>query len=86
LKSGSIEDQALRETFFYNQLQRGESKLEKGTKTGSFIVKYKNKDYFFRIEGSKIKGRTKPDVYYAVEMIEEGEGKMIPLWLLGFLY
>jgi len=86
LKSGAIEDQALRETFFYHQLRHDYIKLKKGNKAGSFIIRYKEKDYFFRIEGSKIKSRSKSDVYYAVEMIEKGEDKVIPLWLLGFLF
>jgi hypothetical protein len=30
--------------------------------------------------------KVKDDVYIAKDMIEIGDGKTIPLWLLGFLY
>ncbi|WP_185153002.1 AAA family ATPase [Dysgonomonas sp. 216] len=85
LKPRLIEDQALRETFFYNQLHHHNCKLKKGNKNGVFIVKG-NESNIFKIEGSKAKSKKKGDMYYAVEMMEIGEECIIPLWLFGFLY
>lgn len=80
------EDQILRETFFYNQLHHNNSKLKQGNKTGVFIVEENEKTYTFKIEGSKAKSSKKTDVYTTVEMMETGDGNVIPLWLFGFLY
>jgi predicted AAA+ superfamily ATPase len=88
LKSRSIEEQALRETFFYNQLHHNDCKLKKGTKNGIFIVKDRDEEpgFTFKIEGTKAKSKKKTETYYAVEMMEVGEENIIPLWLFGFLY
>ena len=88
LKSQSIEEQTLRETFFYNQLHHNDCKLKKGSKSGSFIVKGDGTTHTFKIEGTKAKSKKKSELgtYYAVEMMEVGEDNIIPLWLFGFLY
>jgi predicted AAA+ superfamily ATPase len=86
LKIGPIEDQALLETFFYNQVHHSDSKLKKGTKSGIFIVSNNEKEYKFKIENQKGKGKNKTDLLYAVSSLETGEKNIIPLWLLGFLY
>ncbi|NDV79116.1 ATP-binding protein [Dysgonomonas sp. 511] len=86
LKMDPVEDQALRETFFYNQIHHSDSKLNKGAKEGSFIVENNGKKYKFKIEGNKGRGKNKPDTLYAVGTLEKGEKNIIPLWLFGFLY
>lgn len=86
LKPRSIEEQALRETFFYNQLHHSDYKLKKGNKNGVFIVKGNDEGYTFKIEGTKAKSKKKTETFYAVEMMEVGEDNIIPLWLFGFLY
>lgn len=86
LKPRSTEEQALRETFFYNQLHHNDWKLKKGNKNGEFLVKGDNRCDRFKIEGTKAKSKKQNDVYYAIEMMEVGEDKVIPLWLFGFLY
>ena len=86
LKMEPVEDQALRETFFYNQIHHSDSKLNKGSKEGTFIVENNGKKYKFKIEGSKGRGKNKPDTLYAVGTLEKGEKNIIPLWLFGFLY
>jgi predicted AAA+ superfamily ATPase len=88
LKTRSIEEQALRETFFYNQLHHNDCKLKKGTKNGIFIVKDRDEEpgFTFKVEGTKAKSKKKTETYYAVEMMEVGEENIIPLWLFGFLY
>ena len=74
-------DQTLRETFFYNQIHKN-YKVNLGIKNTQFLVDSK---YHFNV-GDKIKGKFNPDVYYAIDGIETGERKVIPLWLFGFLY
>lgn len=87
LNSEPVEDQALRETFFYNQLHHSDSKLNKGPKVGMFIVTDNNRvKYKFKIEGQKGRGKHKSDLLYAVGNIDKGEKNVIPLWLFGFLY
>jgi len=86
LRPRMIEEQALRETFFYNQLHHNDWKLKKGTKNGVFLVKGDGRCDRFKIEGTKAKSKKQNDMYYAVEMMEIGEDNIIPLWLFGFLY
>lgn len=75
----------LRETFFYTQLQGAGHKVTY-PKTGDFIVDNK---YHFEVGG---KGKTPRQVamidnsYLALDDIEYGNDRKIPLWLLGFLY
>ena len=77
----SENDQSVRETFFYNQLHK-DYKINVGEKIAQFSV---NSNYHFNV-GDRIKGKFNPDVYYAIDGIESGERKVIPLWLFGFLY
>ncbi|GHT61959.1 ATPase AAA [Bacteroidia bacterium] len=74
-------DQTLRETFFYNQIHKG-YKVNLGIKNSQFLVDSK---YHFNV-GDRIQGKFNPEVYYAIDGIETGELKVIPLWLFGFLY
>ena len=73
--------QSVRESFFYNQLLK-DNRLNEGGKNAHFLV---NGMYNFRIEES-MKVKNNPDLYYAIDKVEVGEGNMIPLWLFGFLY
>ncbi|WP_085535813.1 ATP-binding protein [Massilibacteroides vaginae] len=77
----AVNHQALRETFFYNALHK-DNKLNIGMKNAHFLVERKHQ---FRIEES-LKGKTNPDIYYAVEKVEVGADNIFPLWLFGFLY
>lgn len=87
LKINPIEDQALRETFFYNQVHHSDSKLKKGQKSGMFVVTdIESRKYKFKIEGQKGRGKHKAEWLYAVGNMEIGEKNLIPLWLFGFLY
>ncbi|MFV0311062.1 MAG: AAA family ATPase [Dysgonomonas sp.] len=86
LKMSQIEDQALRETFFYNQIHHSDSKLKKGVKSGMFVVESEGKVYKFKIEGQKSRGKNKSDMFYAVGNLDKGDKNIIPLWLFGFLY
>ncbi len=76
-----VNQQAVRETFFLNQLSK-DNQLNEGVKSAHFLV---NETYNFRIEES-MKVKNNPDMYYAVDKVEVGEKNMIPLWLFGFLY
>lgn len=71
----------VRETFFYNQLQK-DSRLNQGGKNTHFLV---DDRYQFKIE-ENMRSRNNPDIYYAVDKILTGEKNVIPLWLFGFLY
>ena len=73
--------QAVRESFFYNQLLK-DNTLNEGMKNAHFLV---NGKYNFRIE-ENMKVKNNPGLYYAVDKVEVGEENMIPLWLFGFLY
>jgi predicted AAA+ superfamily ATPase len=86
LKMSQIQDQALRETFFYNQIHHSDCKLKKGVKSGMFVVESDEKIYKFKIEGQKSRGKNKSDMFYAVANLDTGEKNIIPLWLFGFLY
>jgi len=77
----NVEPQALRETFFYNQVHK-DNKVNLGIKNAQFLI---NEQYNFDI-GDKIRGKFSEDIYYAIDGIESGEQKVIPLWLFGFLY
>jgi hypothetical protein len=81
-----VNDQELRETFFYNQMHHSDSKLKKGYKNGVFIVDADDDRYKFKIEGQKTRGKHKPEMFYVVANLEKGDKNIIPLWLFGFLY
>ncbi|MBN2661646.1 MAG: ATP-binding protein [Tannerellaceae bacterium] len=76
-----VNQQAVRETFFFNQMQK-DNRLNEGVKNAHFLVNLKHN---FRIEES-LKGKNNPDMFYAVEKAEVGGENLIPLWLFGFLY
>jgi predicted AAA+ superfamily ATPase len=76
-----VEKQALRETFFYNQVHK-DYKVNLGTKNSQFLI---DGQYRFNVEAG-MKNKFDTEVFYAIDGIESGEGKMIPLWLFGFLY
>lgn len=56
--------------------------MNEGGKNAHFLV---NGMHNFRIE-ENMKVKNNPDLYYAIDKVEVGEGNMIPLWLFGFLY
>ena len=69
----------LQKTFFYNQLS---CKLSvKSSTKGDFLI---NDRYHFIINGQK--ENSGKELFTAEDMIEIGNDKKIPLWLLGFLY
>ncbi|GHT09883.1 ATPase AAA [Bacteroidia bacterium] len=77
----NVDEQALRETFFYNQVHK-DYKVNSGSKNIQFLI---DGQYGFNI-GNGLKEKFKPEANYAMDGIETGEGKVIPLWLFGFLY
>jgi predicted AAA+ superfamily ATPase len=79
---GNVDFQAQRETFFYNVLYK-DHKLNKGNRDAQFLVDHTHQ---FVIADSDNKMKFKPDYYYAIDKIEVGSKKVIPLWLFGFLY
>lgn len=75
----------LPETFFFNQLKNAGYSVRLAQK-GDFLV---DDTYTFEIGGknkdhSQIKGQS--DAYLALDGIEIGFDRKIPLWLFGFLY
>jgi predicted AAA+ superfamily ATPase len=81
IRPAEVNAQAVRETFFFNQLMK-DNLLNEATRNAHFLV---NEEYSFRIEES-MKVKNTPGFYYAIDKAETGEGNMIPLWLFGFLY
>jgi predicted AAA+ superfamily ATPase len=77
----NVERQSLRETFFYNQVHK-DYKVNVSGKDCHFLIDGK---YHFNV-GEWTRGKFNPDVYYAIDGIESGERRVIPLWLFGFLY
>lgn len=82
LQMNQVEEQTMRETFFYNSLYK-DYVINVGEKSAQFLV---DETYNIRIEGETIRGRINNDFYYACDLIEVGENNVIPLWLFGFLY
>lgn len=80
MRQTNSHDQLLRETFFYNQVCH--YPVNSSDKQAQFLI---NSRYHFNV-GDKIRGKFNPDAYYAIDGIESGERKVIPLWLFGFLY
>jgi len=76
-----VDEQALRETFFYNQVHK-DYKVNLGFINTHFLIAG-NYDFYI---GEETNGKYRPDVYYAEDGIEKGEKNKIPLWLFGFLY
>lgn len=74
--------QALCETFFYNMLHK-DHKVNSGVDQTTFLI---DRHIQFDVKTSHKKAKQKPDVVYAVDMIEKGSEGVIPLWLFGFLY
>ncbi|MDL2256116.1 AAA family ATPase [Parabacteroides sp. OttesenSCG-928-G06] len=81
IRPEEVNQQAVRETFFFNQLMK-DNQLNEAPKNAHFLV---NEALGFRIE-ENAKVKNNPDLYYAVDKTEIGEGNVIPLWLFGFLY
>lgn len=76
----NINNRNLRTTFFYNQV--GYQHIVKSSRTLDFRVDGK---YEFLV-GGKYTSTDLEGGYAAADMIETGEGNVIPLWLFGFLY
>jgi predicted AAA+ superfamily ATPase len=76
-----VEQRALIETFFYNQVSK-DYEVNAGDKNAQFLI---NGQYKFNT-GDRIRNKFSSDIYYAIDGIESGECKVIPLWLFGFLY
>ena len=77
-----VNEQDVLDTFFLNAMYKGH-KLYKGDKGTTFLV---DEGLHFRICTENCKFKNHPDVYYAMNCMEQGEGNRIPLWLFGFLY
>jgi predicted AAA+ superfamily ATPase len=76
----NISNKILRQTFFYNQV--GYQHQVKSSGKADFKV---NDEFHFSV-GGKYTMPTEEGYYAAADMIEVGNGNIIPLWLFGFLY
>lgn len=77
---GNISNNTLRQTFFYNQL--GYKHQVKSSGKADFKVD----DQFHFSVGNKYTVPVDDESFAAADMIELGSGRIIPLWLFGFLY
>lgn len=83
IRPAKVEQQGLRETFFYNCLHK-DNRLNKGIeKNFQFYV---NQKYNFRIGDKTMRVKESEDHLYVMDDLEIGKGNVIPLWLFGFLY
>ena len=80
IDEGNITNKILRQTFFYNQV--GYKNQIKSSVKADFLV---NDLYRFNV-GGKYTSPFEEGYYAAADMIEVGNGHIIPLWLFGFLY
>ncbi len=76
----NISNRNLRTTFFYNQV--GFKYVVKSSDKADFKVAGK---YHFTV-GGKYTEPVDETSFAAADMIEEGRGNVVPLWLFGFLY
>lgn len=76
----NINNRNLRTTFFCNQVGY-EHKI-----TSSHSLDFKVQDQYEFIVGGKYTRAEGENQFAAADMIEIGEGNIIPLWLFGFLY
>ena len=81
IRPSTVKAQSVRETFFYNQLQK-DHKINAATNNAQFLV---DGIYNFKVE-EHVKGKINSLYTYAIDKAEVDEPNMIPLWLLGFLY
>lgn len=85
LAEGQANSGNLRETFFYTQLS-GAGYRVSYPKTGDFLVE---QEYIFEVGGKNKNFKQiadEPQAYLAIDDLEYGTSRKIPLWLFGFLY
>ena len=83
IRPGKVEQQAIRETFFYNTLHKDNRLNKSGEKNLQFLV---NQQHEFRICDKSMRIKNNPVYYYAMDDLEIGKDNVMPLWLFGFLY
>jgi predicted AAA+ superfamily ATPase len=83
MRPGAVNEQALKETFFYNILHR-DHKVNLGLKGSQFLI---DGVYNFIIDDiSTAKTKNNGNFFYATDNLDYGTDRRIPLWLFGFLY
>ena len=83
IRPAKVEQQSIRETFFYNTLHKDNRLNKSKEKNFQFLV---NQRYGFRIGDKTMRIKHISDHYYAMDDLEIGKDCIIPLWLFGFLY
>lgn len=74
--------QALHETYFLNQLQKGHKVAGSG-KNAEFVV---DNEWVFKVGNNKRITKNEESTFIATDMEEVGQENKVPLWLFGFLY
>lgn len=77
-----VNPNVVRESFFFNQLQK-DNQVNAGVRGTQFLV---NKKYNFKVEDSRKLRSVQDSICYAVDNLRIGSENLIPLWLFGFLY
>jgi len=80
IDDGNINNKILRQTFFYNQVAYNHQIKSSGK------ADFKVDDQFHFSIGGKYTLPVEENYFAAADMIEVGNGSVIPLWLFGFLY
>lgn len=78
----NVSRKALCETFFVNNMVRDRA-VNSGKKEDEFVI---DSEHSFFVIPKDEKQKTNTKAYQAVDMMEIGKDKAIPLWLFGFLY
>jgi predicted AAA+ superfamily ATPase len=76
----NISNRKLRTTFFYNQVG-----YDHGVKSAK-LFDFRVDDKYEFVVGGKYTQTLGENCFAAADMIETGEGNVVPLWLFGFLY
>jgi len=82
ISMNSPTNEALHETFFLNQMIKG-NLVQTNGKSGEFVI---NEELLFKIGNKKRITNTAENSFLVTEMEEVGTDKKVPLWLFGFLY
>jgi predicted AAA+ superfamily ATPase len=80
--NNNISRKALCETFFVNNMVR-DKKVHSGSGNDEFLI---DNQYLFTVVAKDEKKKNNTKAYQAIDMMDIGSEKMIPLWLFGFLY
>ncbi len=82
ISPGNVDKAIERRTFLYNALH-ARHKINTGQMQADFCI---DQQHNFVYQKQRQQTKRDPNLFYAMDDIEVGAGKEIPIWLFGFLY